>query len=436
EMVQELGYVATVRGWFDHNLAVLQDNYDASGNLLGQAQTDVDLSTSTTVVAKWLEFAGNVASGIARFLPEGGPAISLMITILEGTYNALSDSKGDIQEEIGQILTDLNNQENNITSTNVSEETGYLTDYSKLQQIGQDAITGGYDWADATIEDLQNAKLGGRKGMLLNFYRALIPYRWEVYWCDGNEMGGTAACGSIYTPDMYNCMYGPPPPVGLNPYNSNAYIYAGAVHSVNWDLLGRLTGTGNTDLNVIWYMMLLGADLGWDLPQVGQLSNGYVSYPDPHLAYNNIKYGYNGPGTANAACNGNGSTTGILNSNQTLSQRLFMARQNSRHISASEAKGVLQEIHALAHAAKNASPNRDVEIDLTSPLREAAKLIERAKLRAHSGQEGSVSGTTPTHLIELFIRRVQHDGPELGERQAEYLAAKAYDLIATLEGQY
>lgn len=438
EMVQELGYVATVRGWFDHNLEVLKNNYDASHNLLGQAESDVDLDNSNTVVSKWLEFAGDVVSGIAGFFDAGGTAISLVITVLEGTYSELSASAGDIQEQIDQIKTDLNNQENNAKSTNISDETGYLTDYSKLQQIGKDPLTGGYDWADATLDAKQNAELGGQYGMLINFYRALIPYRWTVWWCDNNgNVGGGPECGSIYTPDMYNCLYGPSPSV-LWPYSSNAYVYAGYFHSVNWDLLGRLTGPltpGTQNLNAIWYMMLLGADLGWDLPQVGQLSSGYVYYSDPHLAYNNIKYGYNGPGTANAACNGNGSTTGILSSNQTLSQRLFIAQQNSRHITASEAKGILEEIHALALTAKNASPNRDVEIDLTSPLREAARLIERAKLQTHSGQEGSVSATTPTHLLELFIRRAQDDRPDLGERQAEYLAAKAYSLIAALEGQ-
>src|SRR5205807_2418872 len=115
------------------------------------------------------------------------------------------------------------NQENNVKSTNISDETGYLTDYSKLQQIGQDAITGGYDWADATLEAKKNAEVGGQYGMLINFYRALIPYRWEVYWCDNNgNVGGGPSCGSIYTPDMYNCLYGPSPSV-LWAYSSNAY---------------------------------------------------------------------------------------------------------------------------------------------------------------------------------------------------------------------
>ena len=41
----------------------------------------------------------------------------------------------------------------------------------------------------------------------------------------------------------------------------------------------------------------------------------------------------------------------------------------------------------------------------------------------------------PTHLAELFIRRVELHAPELGQRQPEHLSAKAYELIADLEGQ-
>jgi hypothetical protein len=92
-------------------------------------------------------------------------------------------------------------------------------------------------------------------------------------------------------------------------------------------------------------------------------------------------------------------------------------------------------IHALEHHAKAASTDRNVQIELTSTLREAAKLIERAKLPTHLPQQGSVSATTPTHLAELFIRRAQLHTPELGQKQAEYLTAKAYYLIAELEGQ-
>ena len=58
-----------------------------------------------------------------------------------------------------------------------------MTDYSKLQQIGQDSTTGGYDWANATIDVIANAQNGAAQGMLINFYRTLLPYKWFVYWC-------------------------------------------------------------------------------------------------------------------------------------------------------------------------------------------------------------------------------------------------------------
>jgi hypothetical protein len=438
EMVQELGYVATVRGWFHNNGEVVTDTYHRSSNLLNEAVGDVDFATSKTVASKWLQMAGDIVSGIAGFFNEGGQAISLIIAVLEDTYNDASGSEGDINEAITQIYTDLNNQTSNATSANASQQTAYLTNYSKLQQIGQDPLTGGYDWADASLDVKANAKNGAANGMLINFYRILIPYKWFVYWCYGDGLGGAADCGSIYTQTRYDCHYGTRVVPG-DPYSAwtgEAYIYAGATYNVNWGLADKLTGIGSDDLNAIWYMMLLGGDLGWDIPQFGlEYNTGYLNYPDPHLAYDNIKYGYTGPGSADAGCNGNGSTTGIESGNQTLSQRLIVAQQNSRHVTASEAKGILEEIHALAHTAKNASPNREVEIDLTSPLREAERLIERAKLQTHSGQEGSVSATTPTHLLELFIRRAQEDRAELGKWKVEYLAAKAYNLIAALEGQ-
>jgi hypothetical protein len=126
--------------------------------------------------------------------------------------------------------------------------------------------------------------------------------------------------------------------------------------------------------------------------------------------------------------------TGIQSGNQTLSQRLTVAQQNARHVTASEANSILERMRNLKQHAKAASPNGDVEIDLTSPLREAAKLIERAQSPGRPGQEGSVSATTPTHLMELFVQRTQRHTAELGQPSAEYLLTKAYRLIAELEG--
>src|SRR5436305_4696574 len=109
EMVTELGYVAKVRGWFDTNLAVMTDTYNRSADLLGQAVGDVDFATSKSVAVKWLEMAADIVSKLAAFIPDGGGAgISLVITILEDTYNNLTSSNGDINEAITKIYTDLN----------------------------------------------------------------------------------------------------------------------------------------------------------------------------------------------------------------------------------------------------------------------------------------------------------------------------------------
>ncbi len=430
EMVQELKDVSTVRAWFVNNYAVMNDNYNASANLLNEATSNVSLSTSTSVVSKWVEFAADIVSGIADFFPEGGPSTQLVITILENTYNDAAGSSGDITEEISQISTALTNQKTNLTITNATQQTAYLTDYGKLQQIGSDAATGGYDWANASVDAIANAKVGGQHGMLINFYRLLLPAKWQVYWCNDNNMGLGASCSSDYTETKYNCQYGTLP--GLSFYSSNAYIYAGS-SDVNWSLLDKITGPvdpGTGNLDVIWYMMLLGGDLGWDLPQFGQTANsdGYLNTPDPQLAYAQIEHGYN---DQNTNCNGNGSTNGIIGSTQTLSQRLSIAQQNSARVSAGEAPEILGEIQALNQEAKALSPDADVELDLTSPLGAAVKLVEPANVP----HQVSVSATTPTHLMELFIRRAQLLTPKLGKRPAQQLTTHAYCLIEKLEGQ-
>jgi hypothetical protein len=201
---------------------------------------------------------------------------------------------------------------------------------------------------------------------------------------------------------------------------------------VNWGLADKLTGTGKDNVNAIWYMMLLGSDAGWDLPGYRVTENGsYDPGSDPTLAKlpNNIP-----PHTE--GCDGNGSTTGQLGGfSQALSQRLTMAQQNLRHVTASEADGILERMRRLKREAKAAPLDDDTEIYLTSPLREAAKLIERAKSPGRAAQERSVSATTPTHLLELFVQRTQLHTPELGQPRTEYLLTKAYELIAELEGQ-
>jgi hypothetical protein len=434
EMAQELGDVSNVRAWFMNNYSVLNDNYTRSPDLLTQAESDVILSASTSVVSKWVEFAADIVSGISDFFPEAGPSTQLIISILENTYNDVSGSGGDVTEELSKIATDLNSQKTNLNSTNANQQTAYLTNYSKLQQIGSEKANGGYDWANATVDVIADAQNGGANGMLINFYRLLLPAKWQVYWCDDNNMGLGPGCNSDYTEAKYNCLYGTDPYLGFP--TSNAYIYAGSSY-VNWSLLDRLTGTlsgGATNLDAIWYMMLLGGDLGWDLPQYGLTysSDGYLNTPDPQLAYPQIEHGYSGQ---SSNCAGNGSTNGIIGSTQTLSQRLSIAQQNTARVTASEAPGILREIHALNEEAKAVSPDSDAELDLTSPLRAAVKLVEPANAHTRVRKELSVSATTPTHLMELFIRRAQLLTPRLGKRSAQQLTTHAYCLIGKLEGQ-
>jgi hypothetical protein len=269
--------------------------------------------------------------------------------------------------------------------------------------------------------------------MLINFYRLLLPAKWQVYWCDENTEAGPN-CGSYYTEAKYNCFYGQDYSGG--PFTSNAYIYAGS-SDVNWDLLDRLTGpmtSGSNNLDAIWYMMLLGGDLGWDLPQFGSTSmfGPNLTTPDPDLAYGQIDHGYKFP---SSNCAGNGSTNGIIGSTQTLSQRLSIAQQNPARVTASEAPGILREMHALSEEAKAFAPDSDAELNLTSPLRAAVKLVEPANAHTRGHQELSVSATTPTHLMEVFIRRAQLLTPGLGKRSAQQLTTHAYCLIGKLEGQ-
>jgi hypothetical protein len=435
EMTQELGDVSTVRGWFHNNYTVLEYSYNNSGTTLGKAQTDVSLSTSTSVVGKWLEFAADIASGIANFIPDDGASIQLMITLLKDTYNDTAAPDGDLTEELSEIYTNLYNQEIALNTTNAAQQTAYLTDYSKLQQMGSEAPVNGFDWANATLTELAAAKDGAMQGMLINFYRLLLPAKWEVVWCDDNTEAGPD-CGSYYTETKYNCMYGAEYPGG--PFSSNAYVYAGTTAYVNWDLLDKLTGplaAGADNLNAIWYMMLLGGDLGWDLPQDGSTSmfGNDLTTPDPALAYSNIDHGFTGP---NSNCNGNGSKNGIIGATQTLSQRLSVAQQNSARIAASDAPGILGEIQSLNEEAKAVSTNPDVQLDLTSPLGAAVKLVQAANTQKQVGGQGfSVSATTPTHLMELFISRTQRLTPMLGKQPAQQLTTHAYCLIEKLEGQ-
>jgi len=434
QLVNEMSYGYTIEGWFANNNAVLKDNYDAAGTLLTQAQTDVDLSTSTSVVTKWLEFAGDIVSEIAGAIPGEGQGISIIIAILDDTYKATSSSGGDVTQEVAAIATALNQQRSAYITASANEKTAYLTSYSKMTQIGLEAKNGGYDWANASVNAVADAKTAGEHGMLINFYRTLLPAKWNVYWCTGNDWeGGFPQCSSIYTQTKYNCTYGLQPGTNAFPLE-NAYIYATSTTDVNWSLLDRLTGptsASKDNLDAIWYMMLLGGDLGWDLPQTRFEQYTNQNTPDPNLAFSQIEHGYT---SKSANCSGNGSFHGIVNTSQTLGARLSVAQQNPEHITSADAKEILQDIRALKRQAELVSQDRETVLSLTSPLREAANLIEIAT-DGRRRRDAQVSATTPTHLAELFIQRTQKLSPTLGEARTQRLTTQAYCLISEMEGQ-
>jgi len=439
EMVQELTYAATVKAWFGNYLAMMTQQYNDASGLLNQAVDDVSLSTSTSVLARWLEYGGDITSAIAYvFDDEGEPGqeIGLIIEILDDIYGDLANSSGDVSEQVSKLQTQLNDQVTNYPLAIATSETRYLTDYAKLKRIGENTAGGGFDWAKATILQVQNVADAARNGMLVNFYRTLLPSKWQVYWCWENGFGGMAECGSDYTPDKFNCQYNGVTPPPIPGWTSNAYIYAGETVDVNWTLLGRLTGplsAGTNNLNAIWYMAMLGGDLGWDLPQWGLSgTSGYLQSADPRLAYNNIKYGY---AWSNTGCDGDGSTTGKLTQQTSTGQWLSVAQHNGRRVPASEANGILREIGSLKAEAEALSTTPAMQIELGSPLREAAGLVARANLAATPGASGSVSATTPTHLATLFLQRVEAHAQLLGPTRTEYLAMRAHCLVAQLQGQ-
>jgi hypothetical protein len=96
---------------------------------------------------------------------------------------------------------------------------------------------------------------------------------------------------------------------------------------------------------------------------------------------------------------------------------------------------LIAQLHRLRRQVRNANLNHDAEVSLNSLLREAAKLLQRATLPGRPGVEGSISATTPTQLLELFVRRSRYYSKELGKWQADRLLAEGYELIAQLEGQ-
>ncbi|MGI9070059.1 MAG: hypothetical protein ACR2JB_01700 [Bryobacteraceae bacterium] len=156
----------------------------------------------------------------------------MIITIFKDIYDDTVGSSGDLNEQIGQIYTDLNTQRANYSTSNSTAETTYLTDYSKLQQIYQNTASGGFDWANASIEDIISAQNGAAHGMLINFYRTLIPAKWQVLWCTGSEYPN---CGPVDTPGNYDCSFGGVQP-GLLLQHAGVHFYGPAALFSSFEL--------------------------------------------------------------------------------------------------------------------------------------------------------------------------------------------------------
>ena len=195
------------------------------------------------------------------------------------------------------------------------------------------------------------------------------------YGQSSNNLTTAPPCNPIDTPSSFDCQFDDP--AGGEPYASEAYISTGPPPfspPLNWSLADKLTGLkANGGLDAVWYRIMLGVNLGWDLPSETRAWNWRL---DPELAYDNLEFGYQG--ATSSGCYGNGSRTGILSSSQTLGQRLTVAQQNGRRITESEAKGILASVHKLGRDAKAASSSDDIQAQLASPLEAAITLLKRA----------------------------------------------------------
>jgi len=427
QIVLELGYVAKVVGWFDNNLSVLNQSYSRSFGELTEAQADVNVADSQSVATQWLEFAGDIVAGIARFIPGAGPPVVLITTLLKDSY-AAGAGNGNINEQVSQIATDLNNQIAAATTNNANTQAAYLTDYSKLEQIGTTQGNSQFDWSSSQ-QDLTSAVNGAAQGMLIHFYKILTPVPWLVGWCAGQDFG---ICGPVNTPNNYNCVIGP----DSNSYMQNAYITTGyGGPPLNWHLMDKLTGVDPaSELNAVWYPFMLGGDLGWDFQ--GQDWHENVPWPpthspglDPLLSYDRIAWGFNQP---SQGCEGAGSTTGRLDQAQTVGQRLTVVQHNTRHVTPREIRGIVESIEKLRKDVRFTSPDQATQRFLIAALNKAEELLERGLGQPRWAH--GVSATSPTHLMERFIERIDTQAAEMDRRDEQMLKRQAYAIIAQLEG--
>jgi hypothetical protein len=434
QILTELGYVATIRGWFTNNLTVLQNTYNRSADLLTQATSDVNLNSGSGVVSKWLEFAYDIASQLVGAIPDGGQEIQMVLSVLQNTYGALAGSGGgDVNTTVSQITTQLNAQWTATTSANAVTQTNYLTDWGQMQLMGQYPSQGGFDWSNATIDQIAQAENGAARGMQVNFFRSLLPAAWQISWTAGPSY---PAAFPVDTPARYSCNFGNG--VNGNPWYSQAWITTGHFiwsPALPWSTMDFVTGNSSSDLNAIWYMMLLGGDAGWDMPgeQAWYDDRGLVEWSpgsDSQLDYASLEYGYSGP---SSGCLGNGSTTGIVSQNQTIGQRLTIAQQNTRSVTPEKARVLIAQLRDLRREVRDSSWDDDADRDLESPLSKAVELLGRARLPRPGNIEGSASATTPTHLLELFNQRLELGRFRTRRPDRQRFTSAAYDLIGQLE---
>ena len=304
----------------------------------------------------------------------------IAISILEGTYNNITQSAGgDEATTVGKIIDSLNQQRQSVNDKNAADQTAYLTDYSKLTQIGTIDSSGQFNWANASIDQISSAKQAAAKGMTINFYRSLLPTKLRVIWSYGNQP-------PTDTPDKYDCIAGQSTQGSQFP-PTESYVATGYppfAPPFNWNIADNLTGVAaNGQLDAIWYMMLLGANLGWDL-----------GYPNPYYTYDALKNGFPLP---SSGCGGNGSTTGIVTTDNTsgvrtrgseVAARLAVVPHNVARLDTYQASQALRALERLDRiAAEGTIANAVLDNRLKLMIQETTRLIRRIDDPMHASPE-------------------------------------------------
>lgn len=425
QVVLELGYVAKVVGWFDNNNYVLNQIYSRSLGALDEAQADVNLANDESVATKWAEFGIGVAAELADFIPGAGPALNLILSLIQDCMGVAADGTGgDITEQVSQIASDLNNQIATATQRNTALVTAYLTDYSKLAQIGSLPANSQFDWSNSR-QDLTSAVNGGARGALIHFYQILLPKKWQVHWCTNDESTNWA-CAPVDTPANYDCHAFTNPP-------ARAYLTTGvAGPPLNWNLADKLTGVGTGELNAIWYPLMLGGSLGWDFQGTHWYWNNFNRdvETEPGLPYtlsrDNLVFGLP---EGSFGCEAAGSDTGGPGIGP-IGKRLMVASHNTYQVTPREIGRIVGEIADLRGDVRSSSADPAVQQFLLAALQQAQELLERGLAPGARG----TSATSPTHLMERFIQRIEGTQTGMARDQERILKTKGYAIIERLEG--